>query len=209
VPSHDTFSRIFRLLDLDQFRACFQQFMSRFTENSRGVIAIDGKVVRRSFDIASAKTALHMVSAWGCDPRLVLAQIAVDAKSNEITAVPKLLEMQSLKGCIVTVDAINCQRDIAQQITDQSGDYALALKGSQGTLHADVSEFLNDLQLVATTYTTVDGDHGRIETRTTLVSTDIAWLQQDHQWPGLAAIRKVVRNRETPLRPRLRPPITC
>ena len=143
LPSHDTFSRIFRLLDPEQFRACFQRFMARFAETCQGVIAIDGKVVRRSFDKASGKSALHMVSAWGCDQRLVLAQIATDAKSNEITAVPKLLKMLCLKGTIVTVDALNCQREIAQQIIEQGGDYALALKGNQGTLHADVSTFLD------------------------------------------------------------------
>ena len=200
LPSHDTFSRLFRALDPDQFRACFQQFMGRFAQTCQGVIAIDGKVLRRSFDTASAKSALHMVSAWGCEQRLVLAQIATDAKSNEITAVPELLKMLSLKGCIVTTDALNCQRGIAQDIVDQGGDYALALKGNQGTLHADVSLFLDDPELAAapttTTHTTVDGDHGRIETRTATVSTDIAWLQADHQWPGLAAIGKIVRTRE-------------
>ena len=201
LPSHDTFSRVFRLLDPDEFRACFQKFMARFAETCQGVIAIDGKVVRRSFDDAGAKSPLHMVSAWGCEQRLVLAQIATDAKSNEITAVPKLLEMLSLKGCIVTVDALNCQRNIAQQIVDQGGDYALALKGNQGTLHADVRLFLNDPQLetkTTTTHTTVDGDHGRLETRTALVCTDIAWLQEQHQWPGLAAIAKIDRTRELP-----------
>jgi len=201
LPSHDTFSRLFRRLDPDQFRACFQRFMARFAETCQGVIAIDGKVLRRSFDTASAASALHMVSAWGCEQRLVLAQIATDAKSNEITAVPKLLEMLALKGCIVTVDALNCQRDIAQQIVDQGGDYVLALKGNQGTLHADVTQFLDDPELetaITTTHKTVDGDHGRIETRVALVSTDIAWLQEDHQWPGLAAVAKIVRTRELP-----------
>src|SRR6267142_2152150 len=154
VPSHDTFSRLFRMLDPEQFRAAFQRFMAGFSEQCEGVVAIDGKVLRRSFDRAGGKSPLHMVSAWGCDQRLVLAQIATDAKSNEITAVPKLLEMLSLKGTTVTVDALNCQ---------------------QGTLHADVSLFLDDPQLQpTTTHTTVDGDHGRIETRTTRVSTDIA-----------------------------------
>jgi predicted transposase YbfD/YdcC len=206
LPSHDTFSRVFRALDPDQFRSCFQQFMGRFAQTCQGVIAIDGKVLRRSFDTASGKSALHMVSAWGCEQRLVLsacrsmAQIATDAKSNEITAVPALLKMLSLKGCIVTADALNCQRGIAQDIVDQGGDYALALKGNQGTLHADVSLFLDDPELAAapttTTHTTVDGDHGRIETRTATVSTDIAWLQANHQWPGLAAIGKIVRTRE-------------
>ena len=144
LPSHDTFSRVFRALEPAQFRRCFQDFMVRFAETCQGVIAIDGKVLRRSFDAASAKSALHMVSAWGCEQRLVLGQIATNAKSNEITAVPKLLEMLSLKGCIVTVDALNCQREIARQIVDQGGDYALALKGNQGTLHDDVRRFLDE-----------------------------------------------------------------
>lgn len=199
LPSHDTFSRLFRLLDPEQFRAAFQRFMAGFSEQYQGVVAIDGKVLRRSFDRSSGRQALHMVSAWGCEQRLVLAQIATDSKSNEITAVPKLLEMLSLKGTIVTTDALNCQRAIAQQIVDQGGDYALALKGNQGTLHQDVRLFLDDpASKVATAAPTVDGDHGRIETRTATVSTAIAWLQKDHQWPGLAAIGKIVRVRETP-----------
>jgi len=198
LPSHDTFSRLFRLLDPDQFRIAFQRFMADFAEANQGVIAIDGKVLRRSFDRASGRSPLHMVSAWGCAQRQVLAQLATDEKSNEITAVPKLLEMLCLKGAIVTTDALNCQRKIAEQIVDQGGDYALALKGNQGTLHDDVSLFLADPQSqIDTTNTTVEGDHGRIETRTASVSTDIGWLQQTHQWPGLAAIGKLVRNRET------------
>jgi len=198
VPSHDTFSRLFRLLDPAQFGAAFQRFMARFSETIQGVVAIDGKVLRRSFDRASGKSALHMVSAWGCEQRLVLAQIATDAKSSEITAVPKLLEMLSLKGTIVTTDALNCQRAIAQQIVDQGGDYVLALKSNQGTLHDDVSTFLDEPTCKATASDqTVDADHGRIETRTATVSADIAWLQEDHRWPGLAAIGKVTRVRET------------
>ena len=199
LPSHDTFSRLFRRLDPDQFRAAFQRFMTKFSSQCQGVVAIDGKVLRRSFDRASSKSPLHMVSAWGCEQRLVLAQIATDAKSNEITAVPKLLEMLSLKGTIVTTDALNCQRAIAQQIVDQGGDYALALKGNQGTLHDDVKLFLDDPSCQATmTKPLVEADHGRIETRTATVSTDIEWLQKDHQWPGLAAVGKVVRIREAP-----------
>ena len=197
LPSHDTFSRVFRALEPEQFRRCFQDFMGRFAATCQGVIAIDGKVLRRSFDTASAKSSLHMVSAWGCEQRLVLGQIATDAKSNEITAVPKLLEMLSLKGCIVTVDALNCQRDIARQIVDQGGDYALALKGNQGTLHDDVRMFLDDPATTPiTTDTTVDGDHGRIETRTSTISTAVGWLQDDHRWLGLKAIGKIVRTRE-------------
>jgi len=128
----------------------------------------------------------------------VLAQIATDAKSNEITAVPALLKMLSLKGTIVTTDALNCQRVIAQQIVDQGGDYALALKGSQATLHDDVVRFLDDpASKVVTAAPIVDADHGRIETRTATVSTQIDWLQDDHRWPGLKAIGKVERSRET------------
>jgi len=198
LPSHDTFSRLFRLLDPAQFRAAFQRFMAKFSATDPGIVAVDGKALRRSFDRASGQSALHMVSAWGCEQRLVLGQIATDAKSNEITAVPKLLEMLSLKGTIVTTDALNCQRAIAQQIVDQRGDYALALKGNQGTLHDDVSRFLDDPNSkVSRTAAAVDGDHGRIETRTAMVSTDIDWLQEDHQWPGLVAIGKVDRIRET------------
>ena len=164
LPSHDTFSRLFRQLDPAQFSAAFQRFMARFADTVRGVVAIDGKVLRRSFDRASEKSALHMVSAWGCEQRLVLAQIANDAKSNEITAVPKLLEMLSLKGSIITADALNCQRAIARQIVDQGGDYVLALKGNQGTLYDDVSTFLDDPAREATASAqTVDADHGSIE----------------------------------------------
>jgi predicted transposase YbfD/YdcC len=198
APSHDTFSRLFRLLDPEQFRDCFQRFMAGFAEACQGVVAIDGKVLRRSFDKASGKSALHMVSAWGCEQRLVLAQIATDAKSNEITAVPQLLKMLRLEGCIVTADALNCQREIARQVIDQKGDYVLALKGNQATLHDDVRTFLDDPQTkLSVSDSTVDADHGRIETRTSMVSTDIAWLQEDHHWPGLAAVGKVVRVRET------------
>ena len=198
LPSHDTFSRLFRNLDPDQFRDSFQRFMAQFSEQLQGVVAIDGKVLRRSFDRASGKSALHMVSAWGSEQRLVLAQIATDAKSNEITAVPKLLKMLSLKGTIVTADALNCQRAIAEQIVEQTGDYALALKGNQGTLFDDVVLLLDDPELKASTSApVVEADHGRIETRTAMVSTEIDWLEKQHQWPGLKAIGKVVRVRET------------
>jgi predicted transposase YbfD/YdcC len=198
LPSHDTFSRLFRNLDPDQFRESFQRFMAQFSEQLQGVVAIDGKVLRRSFDRASGKSALHMVSAWGSEQRLVLAQIATDAKSNEITAVPRLLRMLTLKGTIVTADALNCQRAIAAQIVEQKGDYALALKGNQGTLFDDVVLLLGDAELkTSTAAPVVEADHGRIETRTAMVSTEIDWLEKQHQWPGLKAIGKVVRRRET------------
>lgn len=198
LPSHDTFSRLFRNLDPDQFRGSFQRFMKQFSKQLQGVVAIDGKVLRRSFDQASGKSALHMVSAWGSEQRLVLAQIATEAKSNEITAVPKLLRILALKGTIVTADALNCQRAIAEQIIEQKGDYALALKGNQGTLYDDVVLLLDDSESqVTTTKPVVEGDHGRIETRTATVSSEVDWLQKQHRWPGLKAIGKVVRVRQT------------
>jgi len=198
LPSHDTFNRLFRDLDPEQFRDSFQRFMAQFSEQLQGVVAIDGKVLRRSFDRASGRSPLHMVSAWGCRQRLVLAQIATDAKSNEITAVPKLLKLLTLQGAIVTADALNCQRAIAEQIVEQQGDYALALKANQGTLHEDVVLLLDDPELKASrTAPLVEADHGRIETRTATVSTEIGWLQKQHQWPGLKAIGKVERVRET------------
>lgn len=197
IPSHDTFSRVFRLLNPERFQACFLTFMARFAEACKGVIAIDGKTLRHSFDTATGQSPLHMVSAWGHEQRLVLAQVATDAKSNEITAVPKLLELLTLKGTIVTVDALNCQRSIAQQIVDQGGDYLFALKGNQGTLHDDVRLFLNDPENGCVPLSVTDGDHGRIEIRTAMISTDIGWLQKNHAWPGLTAIGKVERVRET------------
>jgi predicted transposase YbfD/YdcC len=197
TPSHDTFSRVFRLLDPERFQTCFLTFMARFAQVCKGVIAIDGKTLRHSFDTASGQSALHMVSAWGQEQRLVLAQMAVHEKSNEITAIPKLLELLTLKGTIVTVDALNCQRTIAQKIIDQGGDYVFALKGNQGTLHDDVRLFLNDPDNGCVSHSVTDGDHGRIETRTAMVSSDIAWLQQSHAWPGLAAVGKIMRVRET------------
>jgi predicted transposase YbfD/YdcC len=190
---------VFPLLDPAQFQLCFLRFMDDFAAAAQEVIAIDGKTLRRSFDRASGKSPLHLVSAWASGARLVLGQVATDEKSNEITAVPKLLEMLSLKGAIVTADALNCQRAIASQVVAQEGDYVLALKGNQGTLHADVSLYLDDPAYAAGLVTSdpeVEGDHGRIETRQAFVCGDIAWLQEHHQWPGLAAIGKVVRSRE-------------
>ena len=197
VPSHDTFSRVFRLLDPAQFHACFLRFMRRFAEATRGVVAVDGKTLRRSFDRAAEAAPLHLVSAWAVEQRLVLGQVAVDGKSNEITAVPELLALPSLEGAIVTADALNCQRHIAETVLARGADHVLAPKGDQGTPHADVSLFLDDPRRSReASHTTVDGGHGRIETRTSLVPTDIAWLQDSHRWPGLAAIGRVARTRE-------------
>jgi DDE_Tnp_1-associated/Transposase DDE domain len=209
LPSHDTFSRLFRLLDPIQFQAAFQRFMARFSEQCQGVVAIDGKVLRRSFDQASGKSALHMVSAWGCEQRMVLAQIATDAKSNEITAVPELLKLLSLKGTIVTTDALNCQRAIAGQIIDQGGDYVLALKGNQGTLHDDVRTYLEDpAASVTTAKPSVDAGMAaskpapRRSAPPAIGWTPITGLASRPSARWCAHVR---RGRK----PRLKPPITC
>jgi DDE_Tnp_1-associated/Transposase DDE domain len=190
VPPHDTFSRVFRLLDPAQFRACLVAFMRQFAEACQGVVAVDGKTLRRSFEQAADASPLHLVSAWACEQRLVLGQLAVDGKSNETTAVPKLL---TLDGMIVTADALNCRRAIAAQ----GGDYVLALKGNQGTLFDDVRTFLDDPATPLATLATTDGGHGRIEQRQASLGHDAAWLHERHAWPGLEAIGKVAARRES------------
>jgi predicted transposase YbfD/YdcC len=215
IPSHDTFShdtfgRVFRQLNPEPFRTCFVRFMARFARGLEGVIAVDGKGLRGSFDRATGQSPLYMVHAWAVDQRLLLGQIATDAKSNEITAVPKLLAMLSLKGCIVTADAMSCQRAICAQIVAQGGDYVIALKGNQGSLHDDVRLFLEDPARPAeASHTTVDADHGRIETRTGAVCTDIDWLQDLHAWPDLAAPGRWSEHERPRARPRRKPLIMC
>jgi len=198
IPSHDTFSRVFRLLDPAQFHACFLRFMQDFAAAAQGVIAIDGKALRRSFDRAAQKSPLHLVSAWAVGCRLLLGQVATDEKSNEITAVPKLLEMISLKGAIVTADALNCQRTIAAKVIEKDGNYVLALKGNQATLFEDVRLYLDDpahASMLSASEPEVEGDHGRIETRQAFICHKVDWLR-DHAWPGLEAVGKVTRSRE-------------
>ncbi len=196
VPSHDTFSRVFRRLDPDQFRACFQRFMTRFSETRSGVIAIDGKVLRRPLGPARPGSSLYMISAWCCDTRLVLAQIAATAKTQESAAVVKLIDMLNLTGTIVTTDALNCRREIGERIVERGGNYALALKGNHNALHADVVRFFAEAKHHNSySHATHDKNHGRIETRFALVSSDIEWLQTRHHWPGLAAVGRIVRVR--------------
>lgn len=196
IPSHDTFSRVFRLLDPERFHRWFLDYMKRFAETCEGVVAIDGKTLRRSFDRASGRSPLHLVNAWAAEQSLVLGQLAVDGKSNEIAAIPALLELLSLKGRTVSIDAIGCQRTIAQAIVDREADYVLALKGNQGSLHDDVRLFLDDPATPLAAALDVDAGHGRIETREAAVSTDIDWLQDRHDWPGLHAVGKITATRE-------------
>ena len=195
IPSHDTFSRVFRLLDPEAFQKWFLGFMRQFAQGCEGVPAVDGKTLRRSYDRAETQSPLHLVSAWAAEQRLAPGQLAVDGKSNEITAVPKLLEMLALPGMVVTADAMHCQRQLSQQILEQGADYVLALKGNQESLNDDVRLFLDDVATPQVQATTVNKGHGRIETRTASISHDVAWLQERHQWPGLAAVGKITASR--------------
>jgi predicted transposase YbfD/YdcC len=202
TPAHDHLGDILATLDADQFQSCFVAWVAGVTGVPPGVIAIDGKTVRRSGRKQGAKAAIHMVSAFAARQRLVLGQVKVAEKSNEIVAIPKLLNMLAIEGAIITIDAMGCQRDIAQKLIDKKADYVLALKGNQGSLLEDVELFVNEqkAQGFADTKisqdTTVDGDHGRIETRTTTVIHDVGWLQERHNWPGLKAVVVVDSTRE-------------
>jgi predicted transposase YbfD/YdcC len=198
APSHDTFNRVFARIKPDKFQECFVDWMKDVAELTAGeVVAIDGKTVRHSFDRASSKAPIQMVSAWATSNGLSLGQVKVDAESNEITAIPKLLETLCLKGCIVTIDAAGCQREIAEKIRAQGADYTLALKGNQEHLHADVVEFF-DQPPVDATFTakkTTDSKHGRGEFREYAVTDDVGWLKETHAWPGLQSIGRVVAHR--------------
>lgn len=163
IPSHDTFSRVLGKLDPEAFQQWFLGFMEQFAQGVQGVVALDGKTLRHSYDKAEGRSPLHLVSAWAEERRLVLGQMAVDGKSNEITAVPKLLEMLDLQATVVTADAMRCQRRIAQQVVEQGGDYALALKGNQGSLRDDVKLFLDDPATPAARAAQVSKGHGRVK----------------------------------------------
>lgn len=199
TPSHDHLGDILASVEAEAFQRCFVAWVASVTGAASDVIAVDGKTLRRS---KGAKAAIHMVSAFAARQRLALGQVKVVDKANEIVAIPKLLAMLVIEGAIVTIDAIGCQRDIAQQILDQKADYVLALKGNQATLHEDVALFAaeqkarNFKDASVSTDQTVDGDHGRIETRTVTVLHDIDWLQERHQWPGMKGIVIVESTRE-------------
>jgi len=200
IPSHDTFGRVFAHLDPKQFEASFFQWVKGISRTVKGVIAIDGKTLRRSHDHAAGKKALHLVSAWAVENRLVLAQVATEEKSNEITAIPVLLRQLALTGCIVTIDAMGTQTKIADQIIEQDGDYALALKDNQGNLYEEVKatfalaekEQFANVQYEADQ--TVGKDHGRLEIRKYLTISDpeiLAYLDPEKRWKGLRAIGMV------------------
>jgi predicted transposase YbfD/YdcC len=195
IPSHDTFGRVFSLLSPAEFQTCFLAWVQSISEITKGeVVAIDGKTLRRSHDRSNKTAAIHMVSAWACENGLVLGQLKTEEKSNEITAIPELLKLLELNDCIVTIDAMGCQKNIAQAIQAQGADYVLALKGNQGMLHDDVRLYLDsainkgDLDKSFDFHETTDTGHGRIEVRRYWISHDVSWLEQHDQWSGLKSI---------------------
>lgn len=199
IPSHDTLNDVVNAIDPELFKACFLEWVETLRDNDKEVIAIDGKTSRRTHARAKGREPLHLVSAWATRQRLVLGQEAVADKSNEITAIPRLLERLELTGALVTIDAIGTQVDIAKTIVKRGGDYLLALKGNRPATHADVAAFFADPppEIALDSHVTVDGDHGRIEERRHSVCHEVAWLLSDRRYPDepgfphLAAIAMV------------------
>jgi len=201
IPSHDTFTRVFARLDPEPFQACFLGWMNAVAEVIGGqVIAIDGKVLRRSHDKGIGKAAIDMVSAWASANRLVLGQVKVDEKSNEITAIPQLLAVLEVSGCIVTIDAMGCQTEIAEKIIDREAEYVLSLKENQGHLYEDVQHLFADLE--DSQYTaypfdyvkTVNKDHGRIEIRECWTISDpevLRYLRGFANWKNLTTVSRI------------------
>jgi predicted transposase YbfD/YdcC len=195
IPSHDTFGRVFAALNPEAFKAAFLAWVQTVAAvMPDDIIAIDGKTLGNTFDTAVDKAAIHMVSAWAAAQGLCLGQIKTDAKSNEITAIPKLLQVLALRGHIVAIDAMGCQKDIARTIHDRGGDYVLSLKGNQGLFHNDIKAFFADARahtfgdLPHTTAETTDGDHGRIEVGRAWATDQIAWLADRDRRPGLRSL---------------------
>ncbi len=201
IPSHDTFGNLFAALDPQQFHTCFLAWVqSVVTQTAGAVIAVDGKTARRSHDRGAGKAAIHTVSAWASANEVVLGQIKTDAKSNEITAIPALLDLLLLKGCIVTIDAMGCQTAIARQVVAQGGDYVLALKENQPDLyHEAVHLFAYGQETDFADYQwdaveTVSGGHGRVEIRRCWTISDadtLAHVDPDGEWTGLRALAMV------------------
>lgn len=201
IPSHDRFNAIFAAIKPAEFEKCLLSWITALHQITDGqLIAIDGKTLRRSFDAASSKSAIHMVSAWATANQISLGQVVVDAHSNEITAIPKLLEILELSGALVTIDAMGCQTEIAQQIVAAHGDYCLAVKGNQPSLHEGLVDFFDEhleddfVDQSVRRYQTQEKGHGRDETRHYFICPVPEDLPDRARWAGLKAIGMVVSN---------------
>ena len=201
LPSHDTFSRVFRLLDPEAFGRAFEAFLDDLGADGAGVLAIDGKTLRRSFDRAAGRSALHVVTAFGAGARIAIAQRAVEEGANETLAARALLETLALDGLLVTGDAMHAQAETAALVLARGGDYLFALKANRPAMLREVAAFFADPPAPLTAFETTDADHGRIETRRCRVSHDVGWLFSDRRYagepsmPGLAAIACVEATR--------------
>jgi predicted transposase YbfD/YdcC len=203
IPSHDTFGKVFAMLDPKKFSQCFCNWVEGLRRQFDGeVVAIDGKTLKRSHDRFNNKGAIHMVSAWARDNGLVLGQVKVKEKSNEITAIPELLRNLELTGCIVTIDAMGCQKTIATEIINSDANYVLALKGNHETIHQEVADYFEDA--LKNNFKTIEYDfiesveknHGRLETRRFWITEDISWMEDCYLWEGLTSIAMVESSRE-------------
>jgi predicted transposase YbfD/YdcC len=203
IPGHDTFRRVLSHLDPEELTQCFIAWTQALSEASGGdIVSLDGKTLRHSFDQATATAAIHMVSAWASANRLVLGQLKVEEKSNEITAMPTLLRLLDITGAVVTMDAMGCQKEIAKTMTEQGADYVWALKDNHPTLSEAVTLLLNDARDTGFTdiahayHEPVDGDHGRIETRRYWITAEIEWLGAKASWSNLHSVGMVEARRE-------------
>lgn len=195
IPSHDTFNRFFSALEPVEFEKCFSKWIGSICERTDGeIISVDGKTIRGS-RYQGCKSATHIVSAWADKNELILGQIKVDEKSNEITAIPLLLDALLIKGCVITIDAMGCQKNIAKKIIDKEADYILAVKENQKELYEDIRDSFRVLPAIDT-YEELDFGHGRIETRKCSILTDLSLVFGKDNWEGLTSIIKIERLRE-------------
>lgn len=196
IPSHDTFRRVFILMNPRSFESCFKAWTTTLQEKKKGVVAFDGKTLRRSHDRAKGKKAIHMISAWSAENQIVLGQLAVGDKTNEITAIPELMDLLDIRNTVITIDAMGTQTEIAKKIRQKKADYILALKGNQGYLKELVeSGFEKRKQDI--THETIEKDHGRIEIRKCEVINHLAWMDEEKdRWTDLHSIIRVTSTRE-------------
>ena len=202
IPGHDTIARVMSRLDTKALQASFVAWMQDVvTMTDRSVIAIDGKTLRRSFKSGDRRSAIHMVNAWASANNMVLGQLKVDGKTNEITAIPELLSILAVKGCIITIDAMGCQTKIAEQIVSREANYVIGLKDNQPDLRRGAQELFNlppeELELEEDSYQETTKDHGRIETRACRhIGIDKQWLPESERWAGLKSVIQIKATRE-------------